>query len=128
MLLGSASSSSGGVEMYHIVGVTPEAESLEMAFGPKTPVETFRYGKDEQRSVYDRLNANASDPNVDFVMLGCPHAALEQLREAARLLEGERVSANCNLWIFTSRAVDSEARQLGYVKAINAAGGVGVTD
>ena len=31
----------GGVEMYHIVGVTPEAETLEMAFGPKKPVETF---------------------------------------------------------------------------------------
>jgi hypothetical protein len=26
------------------------------------------------------LNANASDPAVDFVMLACPHAALEQLR------------------------------------------------
>ena len=42
--------------MYHIVGVTPEAESLEMAFGPKTPVETFTYGKDERRRVYDQLN------------------------------------------------------------------------
>ena len=67
------------------------------------------YGKDEQRRVYDRLNANASDPNVDFVMLGCPHAAIEQLREAARLLDGKKVSANCSLWIFTSRAVKSQA-------------------
>ena len=61
-------------------------------------------------------------------MLGCPHAALEQLKEAAALLEGKRVSGNCNLWIFTSRAVDSEARRLGYVKAINDAGGVVLTD
>jgi len=65
---------------------------------------------------------------VDYVMLGCPHAALEQLEEAAALLEGKRVSANCNLWIFTSRAVDSEARRLGYVRAINDAGGVVLTD
>src|SRR5262245_57429380 len=75
---GAAASSSGGVEMYHIVGTTPEAESVEMAFGPNRPIERFTYDKAERRRVYDRLNANASDPNVDYVMLGCPHAALEQ--------------------------------------------------
>jgi hypothetical protein len=125
---GAAASSSGGVEMYHIVGVTPEAESLEMAFGPKTPVETFTYGKAEQRRVYDRLNANASDPNVDFVMLGCPHAALEQLTEAARLLEGKKVSTNCNLWIFTSRAVKNQALEAGLLKPLSDAGAVLLTD
>jgi len=125
---GAAASSSGGVEMYHIAGTTPEAESVEMAFGPNSPVETFTYGKAEQRRVYDQLNASASDPNVDYVMLGCPHAALEQLREAAALLEGTRVSANCALWIFTSRAVRSEADRLGYIKIINDAGGVVLTD
>jgi predicted aconitase len=125
---GAAASSSGGVEMYHIVGVTPEAESLEAAFGPRTPLETFRYGKDEQRRIYDRLNANASDPNVDFVMLGCPHAAIEQLREAARLLDDKKVSANCALWIFTSRAVKNQAYQEGLLKTLSDAGAVLLTD
>ena len=125
---GAAASSSGGVEMYHLVGVTPEAPSIEDAFGPNTPQATFVYGKAEQQRVYDQLNANASDPNVDFVMLGCPHAALDQLREAATLLAGTRVSSNCHLWIFTSRAVDAEARRLGYVKTITDAGGVVLTD
>jgi predicted aconitase len=125
---GAAASSSGGVEMYHIVGVTPEAESLEMAFGPSQPIETFRYGKDERRRVYDRLNANGNDSDVDFVMLGCPHAAIEQLREAARLLEGKKVSANTALWIFTSRAVKSQAQQEGIVQALDSAGAVLLTD
>jgi predicted aconitase len=125
---GAAASSSGGVEMYHIVGFTPQADSLEMAIGPKTPVETFTYGKAEQRRVYDRLNANASDPNVDFVMLGCPHAALEQLTEAARLLEGKKVSTNCNLWIFTSRAVKNQALEAGLLKPLSDAGAVLLTD
>jgi predicted aconitase len=119
---------SGGVEMYHIAGVTPEAETLEMAFGPKTPIDTFRYGSDERRRVYDRLNANASDPDVDFVMLGCPHAAIEQLREAARLLDGRKVSANCALWIFTSRAVKRQAREEGLLETLAGAGAVLLTD
>jgi predicted aconitase len=133
---GAAASSSGGVEMYHIVGVTPEAETIEMAFGPldsargkpKRPIETFTYGKSEQRDVYDRLNANASDPDVDFVMLGCPHAAIEQLREAARLLDGKKVSENCALWIFTSRAVKAQAREEGIMQTLAKAGAVLLTD
>jgi predicted aconitase len=125
---GAAASSSGGVELYHIVGVTPEAGSLEAAFGPASPVESFTDGEAERRQVYDHLNASASDPDVDFVMLGCPHAALEQLREAAALLDGKRVSANCRLWIFTSRAVENEANGRGYVETITRAGGVVLTD
>ena len=86
---GASASSSGGVEMYHIVGTTPEAESTEMAFGPNRPTERFMYDKTEQRRIYDRLNANASDPNVDFVMLGCPHAALDQLQRSGHAARGE---------------------------------------
>ena len=125
---GAAASSSGGVEMYHIVGVTPEAETLEMAFGKSHPVETFSYGKAEQRQVYDKLNSNASDPNIDYVMLGCPHYSLEQIRDACRLLAGKKVSSNCRLWIFTSRAVRSEADALGFTKVIADAGGLLMTD
>jgi predicted aconitase len=125
---GAAAASSGGVEMYHLVGVTPEAPTLEAAFGAAGPVETIHYGAAERRRVYDDLNSGASDPHVDFVMLGCPHAAIEQLREAARLLAARHISANCNLWIFTSRAVKAEADREGIVQTIRAAGGAVLTD
>ncbi len=125
---GAAAASSGGVELYHIVGITPEAPTLEAALGPKTPVGTFKYGAAERRRTYEAINASAKDPNVDYVMLGCPHAALEQLQEAARLLEGRRVSANSALWIFTSRAVKEQAQASGLIDVITKAGGVVMTD
>jgi predicted aconitase len=125
---GAAAASSGGVEMYHIVGVTPEADTLEAAFGPNTPQEIFKYGKAERRRTYEQLNANAKDPDVDYVMLGCPHYSLEQIQEASRLLEGRKVSANCRLWIFTSRAVRGQADAAGYTAIINDAGGLVMTD
>jgi predicted aconitase len=125
---GAAAASSGGVEMYHLVGITPEAATLENALGARSPLAVIPYGKAEQQRTYDELNSKASDSNVDFVMLGCPHAALEQFRQIASLLEGKRVSANCNLWIFTSRAVKGEADALGYTKVIRAAGGAVLTD
>jgi predicted aconitase len=125
---GAAAASSGGVEMYHLVGVTPEAATLEQAFGPRRPRETIRYGKAERRRTYETLNANGRDRDVDYVMLGCPHAALEQIREACALLAGKRISANCNLWIFTSRAVRALADREGLTKVIRDAGGVLLTD
>jgi len=125
---GAAAASSGGVEMYHIVGVTPEAATLAQAFGPSRPVERRVYGPAERRHTYDLLNSRASDPNVDYVMLGCPHAALEQIEEACRLLDGRRISANCNLWIFTSRAVRALADRQGLTKIIRDAGGHLLTD
>jgi predicted aconitase len=125
---GAAASTTGGVEMYHIVGVTPEADTLEMARGSGRLQDTIRYGAAERRATYERLNANARDAQVDYVMLGCPHAALEQIREAASLLEGKRVSANVSLWIFTSRAVRDQADAAGFTKAIAGAGGVLMTD
>jgi predicted aconitase len=125
---GAAAASSGGVEMYHLVGVTPEAETLEQALGARLPLEFIPYGKAEQRRTYEELNSKASDSNVDFVMLGCPHAALEQLREIAALLDGKRLSENCKLWVFTSRAIKVEAEASGYVGVIRAAGGVVLTD
>ncbi|MDP6173294.1 MAG: aconitase X, partial [Rhodospirillales bacterium] len=56
--LGAAAASSGGVEMYHLVGATPEADSLEMAFGPNKPVATISYGQVQKRQAYEDLNSN----------------------------------------------------------------------
>jgi predicted aconitase len=125
---GAAAASSGGVELYHIVGVTPEAPTVEAAFGSNRAIATFKYGEAERRQTYEAINSSARDRNVDYVMLGCPHAALEQIEEAARLLDGRRVSGNCALWIFTSRAVKEQAQSRGLIDAIAKAGGVVMTD
>jgi predicted aconitase len=123
---GAAAASSGGVEMYHIVGVTPEAPSLEMALGGRKPMATIKYGPEERRRVYETLNANGRDANVDYVMLGCPHASIEQFREVAQLLDGKKIKTH--LWMFTSRAVKTVADMSGFTKKIEDAGGLVMTD
>lgn len=125
---GAAAASSGGVELYHIAGITPEAPDPETALGGRAPLERLHYGPAERRAAYASLNQTARSAEVDYVMLGCPHAALEQIAEAAALLDGRRISANTALWIFTSRAVRAEAEARGLVAAITAAGGRLMTD
>ncbi len=123
---GAAAASSGGVEMYHIVGVTPEAASLEIALGGRKPVATIKYGAEERRRVYETLNATGRDRTVDYVMLGCPHASIDQFREVARLLDGQRIKTH--LWMFTSRAVKTVADMSGFTRKIEDAGGLVMTD
>src|ERR1019366_2860319 len=125
---GAAAASSGGVEMYHVPGVTPEAESVEMALGGKKAKVTLEYGSAQRRRIYETLNANGKSEQVDYVMLGCPHASLEQIQEAARLLDGRKIATGRALWIFTSRAVKSMADLTGLTSTIQNSGGTIMTD
>ncbi len=119
---GAAAATSGGIEMYRIVGVTPEAPTLAEAFGGKKPRFTLKYGRAERERAYRDLNANAKDTQVDFVMLGCPHSSLEQVWNAAKLLDGKRIRAGVNLWIFAARSIREVADRNGYTKIITDAG------
>jgi predicted aconitase len=125
---GAAAASSGGVEMYHIPGVTPEAPTIESAFGNREPMHTLRYGKKERRTAYENLNASAKDRNVDFIMLGCPHDSIEQVWQAARLLEGKRLHSGTELWIHTPRALRELADRSGYTRIVEEAGGYILSD
>ena len=125
---GAAAASSGGVEMYHMAGITPEAPSVEVAFGGPPRGERYTYGAKERRETYERLNSVGESRDVDYVMLGCPHYSADQLAEAARLLEGRTVHANSNLWIFTSRAVKATAEASGSAQIIRKSGAKLMTD
>ena len=125
--LNSAAASSGGIMMYHIIGVTPEAPNMEAAFGGNQPKETLVYGKSERRQAYDNLNS-AKDDHVDLINIGCPHYSLEQLRDVARLLEGKKVHENVDLWIWTAYQLKAIADRNGFTDIITRAGGHLMTD
>ena len=125
---GAAAASSGGVEMYHVPGVTAEARTVDEAFGGRPPQRRLRYGPVERRAAYDQLNVTASDTSVDLVMIGCPHATLGQIRDVVRLLEGRRVHPDSELWVFTPRALRHVAEQNGYARALEDAGALLMSD
>lgn len=124
--LGAALASSGGVALFHAVGVTPEAPSLEAAFGGKK-YETVEIGIKEITEGAAKLTS-AKDRKVDYVAIGCPHCSLNQLKEIAQLLEGKKVSPDVTLWVHTNAAIKGMARQLGFLAIIEEAGGVVTQD
>ena len=124
---GAAAASSGGVEMYHIPGVTPEARTMEEAFGPHRPQQVLHFGEVERREAWEKLQS-ATDRRVDFIMLGCPHNAIEQVELVAHLLRGRKIHPDVALWVHTPRAIKEIARRAGYLATIEAAGGVIMSD
>jgi predicted aconitase len=125
---GAATATSGGVELYHLPGITPEAPTLEAAFGGARIAEPISYGARERAAVYDALNSRGTSRDVDFVLLGCPHASLDQVAQLAALLEGRRLHADTELWVMMPRALSSVAFRNGYTRTITAAGGRVLTD
>ena len=124
---GAAAASSGGVEMYHIPGVTPEARDVNEAVGGRKVIDRLRYGVAERKLAYERLNC-ADNKDVDFVMLGCPHNAIEQVARIALQLDGKKLSPKTQMWVHTPRALREVAERNGYVKMIEDAGGVVMSD
>jgi predicted aconitase len=125
---GAATATTGGVELYHMPGVTPESPTLEAAFGGRAIPEPVEYGERERRAVYETLNNQGQCTDVDFVLLGCPHASLDQIARAARALEGRRLAPGAELWIMTPRALRAVADRSGYTETIRRAGGHVLTD
>jgi predicted aconitase len=125
---GAATATSGGVELFHMPGITPEAPTLEAAFDGGPIPEAIRYGAAERQAVYEALNGQGTSTDVDFVLLGCPHASLDQIARLAQLLDGKRLHDGTELWIMTPRALRSMADRNGYTDIIRRAGGKVLTD
>src|SRR4030042_595808 len=98
MGLCAAGIASGSIVMFHIVGITPEAPSLDAACGNRKGLQVLKYGKNERRVAYEKLNHSDSD-KVDIVVLGCPHATLDRIRAIAGMLEAKKINKNTRLYV-----------------------------
>jgi len=118
----AALATGGGVTMCHIAGVTPEAATLEQALGGNPPKRRVTFGDSELRDAYSQLR-DYEDDVIDTVILGCPHASLQEIAEIALYLKGKRLAEGVKLWVCTAYATRSNADRLGYGKIIRDAGG-----
>jgi predicted aconitase len=116
------------VEMYHIPGITADAQTVQAAFGGRKPLAALKYGAAERKAAYEQLNMLGNSRDVDFIMFGCPHNSLEQTWEICKLLEGKRIKDGSSLWILMPRALKDTATRNGFTRIIEAAGGVIMSD
>jgi predicted aconitase len=109
----AAAASSGSVAMFHVVGSTPEAPTLEAALHGRPAERELEVTLDQLRSARDGLSAGggaAPGDAIGAVSLGTPHASVAELAAIAGELDGNRVARGVELLVSTSRGVmESEA-------------------
>ncbi len=120
--LGAAASSSGAVALFHLVGVTPEAPTLEAAFQGRRPSQVVDVTMDDLRQARRELTT-ADGEQLHLVVLGSPHFSLAEFKQLAPLLAGKRVHPDMKFLVTSSRAVALLARQAGYLQTLEEFGG-----
>jgi len=89
----AAAASSGEVALFHAIGVTPEANTLEQAFQGAKPERIIDIRlSDLRQSMADLSTAKEAD-HLDLVVLGCPHFSFDEFRELATLIRAKTEKA-----------------------------------
>ena len=119
---GAAAASSGGVAMFHMVGITPEAPTLEQAFQGRTPDKTMDVTMDDLRESRRALT-HTDDSKLDMVVLGSPHFSLAEYKRLAPMLVGKQKHPEVKFLVTSSRAMTQLARRAGLLEPLDAFGG-----
>ena len=118
---GAAAASSGGVAMFHMIGITPEAPTREQAFQGKSPVKTIHVTMDDLRESRRAL-AHTDSSKLDMVVLGSPHFSLAEYKRLAPMLEGKRKHPGVKFLVTSSRAMTQLADRAGFLKPLQSFG------
>lgn len=103
--LGAAAASSGAVALFHAVGITPEAPTLETALQGQAPLRVIAVTLDQLAAVRKRLNhGNAGDPLV-AVSLGTPHFSMREFEQLETLFALYSEPLKCDFYVNTSRFI-----------------------
>ena len=119
MNLGAELNTAGNVAIYHILGVTPEAQTYEDAFQGQKPTQVVTVTDDDLAEMQERL----SDPKgkIDFALYGCPHFSIRQIHDVVQLVKGQKLAVP--LYIMCSTATKDLAEKMGFLEILHAAGG-----
>ena len=115
--LSAALASSGGVALFHMVGITPEVETAGR------PQESLYFTWKDLQETRAFLDDGGSP---DFVAVGCPHCSLDELALVAKVLRGRKVTRE--FWVCCSREVKKESDIEGYTSVIEKSGAKFATD
>lgn len=112
----------GATGLVHLVGITPEATTLEAAFGGPPPASPDIVPTQEDVDKAFLEISSSSEEKVDLVIFGCPQCSIQEVQEIATLLDGKKLHPGTMLWICTSRWVKTLCERMGLLDRIQASG------
>jgi len=118
--LSAASASSGSVGLFHVVGVTPEAHTLEMAFQGKEPLQVANFNYDDILEIAKELTGK--NKKVDLVAVGCPHFSYPEVVMTLKLLKSRKLAEGVQFWIHTNQKTEFLLKKTGIWEKIEKTG------
>ncbi|MBU1444280.1 MAG: aconitase X catalytic domain-containing protein [Gammaproteobacteria bacterium] len=118
--LGAGLASYGSMGMFHMVGVTPEAPTLEAALGGNTPHTTMTITNADLEKVYGGYDLK--DGRCDLIVFSGPQLSLWELKDLSAHFKGKKVCEGTQVFVTSSNGVHSAARKEGFVQTLEAAG------
>lgn len=118
--LGAALASYGSMGMFHMVGVTPEAPSLEAALAGNTATDRMVIGDAEIAAVYRGYKLGDGDSRL--VVFSGPQQSIFEMKLLAELFDGRKVKEGGSVFVTTNHQILSQSRQLGYAQTLETAG------
>lgn len=126
--LGAAAASSGSTAMFHAIGMTPEAPTLESALGGMDPERVVEITPARLRMAWEMLSTTDGSSSLAAVSVGTPHYSLAQFRELSRLLGGHAVHRSVEMYASTSRLTLAALESEGFAQQLAEAGVALVVD
>lgn len=134
----AAFGTTGSAPMFHIAGVTPEADSVEAALGHKDPADVISISASDLVSAWRELDGDTEgrddgvEEPVGLVALGNPHLCVEECAELAQLVKEQpgalRKNPDTDFVLTLGTAVLKEARKQGHSQVLEQFGATLVTD
>lgn len=116
--IAAAGATAGSVDMFHVVGVTPEAPDLIAALQGQTPALETVIDDAQLMAVYAELSTRPAGP-IDAVCLGTPHFSITEFQALIAALDGRMISPGVTCLVTTSRAVILELGLRGWAAALH---------
>lgn len=114
---GAAMASFGSTALFHMLGITPEAQRLADVGADRLAV-SHRIGEADVEAL---KRSYAVDPSVDVVVFSAPQLSIYELRELAAMCAGKKFKRP--LLAVTSPQVKPDCDRFGYTRSIEDAGG-----
>ncbi len=86
--LGASAASTGAVALFHVLGVTPEAPTLDAVISKDGPVRQIALKPDMVRRALGRLTTADAAEQIDAVAVGSPHFSITEFEALLKLIRG----------------------------------------
>ena len=118
--LGVALASFGGHAMFHVVGATPEAPTLDTAFGTAQAGQEYVLTQEDLDGVYQRWSL--PNPSVDVVVFAAPQLSIAEVRTIAMELADRRVHGSVKMILAVDPQVKAQADLAGLTPCLEEKG------